>query len=200
MSKKLVLLHLSDIHFQKPYCLNPDLDRDRPVRTALVKDANFLCNQQIGAVDAILISGDIAYKGDPEEYEVAAQWLEELADAVACSRANVLTVPGNHDVDHDAIKNDIMVRSLRNEIIKANESDRHDVFYNSINNPEVGAVLIRPIKAYNDFAARYGCDINVPGRPFWTQGFNLSDGSRLKLHGLTSVFFRAQMTLKEISI
>ena len=63
----MLLLHISDIHFRAPDCVNPDLDPDRPYRTRMIHDARTR-TQTLGPVGAILVSGDIASKGDPREY------------------------------------------------------------------------------------------------------------------------------------
>jgi 3',5'-cyclic AMP phosphodiesterase CpdA len=79
----MLLLHISDIHFRAPDCLNPDLDPDRPYRTRMVQDAHAR-TQTLGPVGAILVGGDIAFKSDPQEYQAAFAWLEELAAACGC--------------------------------------------------------------------------------------------------------------------
>lgn len=38
-----------------------------------------------------------------EEYVKAGQWLDILAERVGCSRLDIQMVPGNHDIDRDAI-------------------------------------------------------------------------------------------------
>ena len=62
------LLHLSDIHFKEPDCLQPLTDPERPYRTRLKNDLVALCAEK--AVDAILVSGDIAFKGHPADKKV----------------------------------------------------------------------------------------------------------------------------------
>ena len=59
----MLLLHISDIHFRTPDCLNPDLDPEKPIRTMMVRDARNR-RQILGDVDAILVGGDIAFKGE----------------------------------------------------------------------------------------------------------------------------------------
>lgn len=185
MTARLLLLHLSDIHFRKPHCLNSEMDPDRPVRTALKNDAQSLC-ENLGSVDAILVSGDIAFQGDPEEYDVAAEWLEELANATECDAADVFTVPGNHDVHHDTVRIDPIVRAVRLQVCHAEPDQRPNELYECILHSEAGPALMRPMQAYNMFAAKYDCAVYAPGRPFWTHDLLLNDGSALRMHGLTS--------------
>lgn len=81
----LTLLHLSDIHFRTPICKSGH-DPDAPYRPALLMDASQR-SQSLGVVDAILVGGDIAFKGHTEEYDVAIEWLYCLADQCHCARA-----------------------------------------------------------------------------------------------------------------
>lgn len=73
------LLHLSDIHFRAPECLSPRGDRDVPFRSRLEADLLELCTKDGIAVDAILVGGDIAFKGHPDEYKAAKDWLLRVA-------------------------------------------------------------------------------------------------------------------------
>ena len=106
----MLLLHISDIHFRAPDCVNPDLDPDRPYRTRMVQDARARA-QTLGPVGAILIGGDIAFYGHPQEYEAAFDWIEEVANACGCSLAKVFVVPGNHDVDRSVITRSAATRN-----------------------------------------------------------------------------------------
>src|ERR1043165_7399637 len=89
------LLHLSDIHFKEPDCLDPPTDPERPFRTRLKADLMAMCAEK--TVDAILVSGDIAFKGHPAEFAMADAWLKDLAAASGCRPDRIYVVPGNHD-------------------------------------------------------------------------------------------------------
>ena len=92
----IVWLHLSDWHQR-----GRDFDRV-VVRDALIED---LCNRdriasQLGRVDFIVFSGDLAFSGKAEEYETAGrEFLAPVMSAVSLSRDRVFFVPGNHDID-----------------------------------------------------------------------------------------------------
>jgi DNA repair exonuclease SbcCD nuclease subunit len=83
--------------------------------------------EELGPVDAILVGGDIAFKGHPDEYAPAAAWLHELADQVGCSRNRIYVVPGNHDVDRTIARESLRTRNAHDAIRRAplNERDRH---------------------------------------------------------------------------
>lgn len=191
MTDRLLLMHLSDIHFKKPQCLNPDMDRDNPVRVALKNDAVEFCKEH-GDVDVILVTGDIAYHADPEEYEVAKLWLDEIANATGCCQGAVYTVPGNHDISWKILKNNDMTVSLRNQVLNVNEPDRYDEFFKIMNDEDKATDLFEPLMPYNTFAARYGCALSVDGRPFWRAEIPLGEHIKIRLHGLTTAIFSGE--------
>jgi hypothetical protein len=39
---------------------------------------------KLGSVGAILVGGDIAFKGAPEEYDTAMVWIRQLAAVAGC--------------------------------------------------------------------------------------------------------------------
>ena len=72
----MLLLHFSDIHFNNRD-VNRPTDRNLGLRGDTVDDIKKM-RAEIGKdVDAILISGDIAYKGSQEEYDYATAWLRD---------------------------------------------------------------------------------------------------------------------------
>jgi 3',5'-cyclic AMP phosphodiesterase CpdA len=55
--------------------------------------------ERIGAVpDAVLVTGDVAFAGDPDEYAYALSWLDELCRGCGTTLSAVFVIPGNHDV------------------------------------------------------------------------------------------------------
>ena len=149
------------------------------------QDALHLLQQLNAQIDAILISGDIAYRADPEEYSVAAEWLDSLANKVGCSQKNVFTVPGNHDVDRSIVGNDILVQSVRNNVLGAKLNERSERLFGVLHNSETGKALMRPLEAYNEFAARYECSTYLP-KPFWIFDLEIEPGFFLRMYGLNS--------------
>lgn len=180
------LLHLSDIHFQKPLCLQPQMDPDRHVRAALVNDAVKLLADIKADVDAILVSGDIAYQADPEEYQVAKEWLDEFANKIGCEPLNVFTVPGNHDVDRGVIRRDQTIQALRAHLAAVEYTNRSNRLFSLLDDDETGPKLMLPLDAYNQFAARYDCSTYLPA-PFWQHDLALGSSHVLRLRGLNSV-------------
>jgi 3',5'-cyclic AMP phosphodiesterase CpdA len=78
----VTLAHISDLH------IGQDPDPERALRRA-TRAVGYL-NALPGEIDAIIVSGDIADHGAPDEYEAARELL-------ATTRFPVLACPGNHD-------------------------------------------------------------------------------------------------------
>ena len=88
-------LHISDIHVGRP---GPTSQQAALTHMVAAVDA------AIGPepVDAIFITGDIAYAGTQTQYdEFAKTTLKGLRSLASCAVAKILAVPGNHDVDCD---------------------------------------------------------------------------------------------------
>jgi len=89
---KLVLLHLSDIHFESSS--DHAYQRKENIRNA-IQNIDSEIEHCI-----LIISGDIAYSGLEKEYEVATQFIKFLIDEIKklwdCS-ISIALVPGNHD-------------------------------------------------------------------------------------------------------
>jgi predicted MPP superfamily phosphohydrolase len=178
----MLILHLSDIHFHHPICAT-DTDPDKPFRTRLVQDARQRV-QTLGPIDAILVGGDIAFAGRPEEYGVALAWLYELAGACRCKPERIYVIPGNHDIDRDVISDDLAVQNAQQAIIRADNKEAE--LLRQLNHQDTGPALLRPLAAYNDFAARFSCAVFAPERLLWQANLPLADGVTLRIYGLTS--------------
>ncbi len=84
------ILHLSDLHFG-------DLGNAKNWYDQLAED---LINElDIQRLDGLILSGDIANYSEPEEYGAAEHFLGEVCREFALESAQVVIVPGNHDVN-----------------------------------------------------------------------------------------------------
>src|SRR5690606_14519010 len=135
----------------KPRCLHPTMDPDRPAREALESDVRALLNDLQARVDAVVITGDIAFEADSEEYQVAGEWLDKIAQLVGCPQANVFTVPGNHDVDRNVVKQ-VLVKAVRTPIQMEEPKRKSDRLLEVMNDESAGEALMRPLQSYNQFA------------------------------------------------
>lgn len=99
----MLMLHISDIHFKSPDCLDQWMDPDFAIRTRMMRDLTEQV-QNLGKVGAILVGGDVAFKAAPDEYQTARGWIQQLSEISGCPKKRVFVVPGNHDVDRAIIK------------------------------------------------------------------------------------------------
>jgi calcineurin-like phosphoesterase family protein len=183
----LLLLHLSDIHFREPYCLKPDTDPDHAIRMALRNDIRRMV-AQLGNVDAILISGDIAFKANAKEYGSATKWINEVVNDAGCCETDVYTVPGNHDVNR-VTATERSIDGLKKGIFsKSSGYNRDKDLQDALGEEGAGPLLIKPMYEYNQFAAPFRCDIDS-NEVFWTEELNIAPGWILKMHGVTTTLF-----------
>lgn len=180
----MLFLHISDIHFCTPTCNDPPNDPEQPFRTALVNDVRTRVGV-IGFVDAMIITGDIAYKGASDEYLAAREWLNDLADAAKCKIDRIFVVPGNHDVDRKVIEHSRTIQNAHRVILGSDNKEIEREFDRQIQDKPTGLALLEPINAYNEFAKFYNCQVYAE-KLCWRQDISLGDDVLLRLHGMTS--------------
>lgn len=93
------ILQISDIHWTK----RKHWDADFPGMKArlLVDIKEFI--EAGNEIDYIFICGDIAFKGIKEEYEKALAYIDEICRIIGRTREDVFVVPGNHDLNRNAL-------------------------------------------------------------------------------------------------
>lgn len=188
----MLILHLSDIHFKAPQC-NTDYDPNRPYRTRMVQSVREF-TAQLGPVDVILVSGDIAYCADPSEYRAALAWLKQLATDCRCPPECIYVVPGNHDVDRGVIKQKRSIQNTQKQIRDIAPAQRQGEIQAQFRDADVAKALLEPLSAYNDFAKEFNCQVYASERMFWRQELSLGDGVVLRLYGLTSTLLSGAVT------
>lgn len=93
----IIILHLSDIHLKSDRLSNKILDRVERIADAIQREAT--------SANAcfVVFSGDIAYSGKLEEYNLAQEFISRLKIALLTFHSSlelrVLMIPGNHDCD-----------------------------------------------------------------------------------------------------
>jgi predicted MPP superfamily phosphohydrolase len=188
----MLILQLADIHFHHPIC-STSMDPDKPFRTRLIQDARRRV-KNLGSIDGILVCGDIAYAGKPEEYVIALAWLYELADACGCEHEQIYVVPGNHDVDRDIIITDLAVQNAQQAIIRA--GDKESELMKQLSHKGTGPALLKPLAAYSEFALSFWCEVFSPEKLFWQHELPLADGVKLRIYGLTSTILSGAGALR----
>uniref|UniRef100_UPI003D0A41F6 metallophosphoesterase n=1 Tax=Haliangium sp. TaxID=2663208 RepID=UPI003D0A41F6 len=94
---KLRILHLSDLHIRGDGTHPGEAAR----RAMVLGDAwqrNLEHIRAHGGADLVCFTGDIAFAGEPVEYEQATVFVDQVLDALGLDRSRLFLVPGNHDV------------------------------------------------------------------------------------------------------
>ena len=172
-------IHLSDLHFGQERGTDVHLHRD--VRERLIDDAAVLAaGEPEGRVAGIIITGDIAFSGKEAQYLEAGKWLERLREAVGCGVKDVLLVPGNHDVDRDAITAGCEAFLERILEIGEEELERY------LQDPLDSEVLYRRFGSYRAFAEAYACPIDTESGYTVDRRTQIGPGRFLRLIGANS--------------
>ena len=191
----MLILHLSDIHFKDGVTGGP-MDMDHHVRNIFKRDVSQLCQRLGSAPDAVLVSGDIAFAGAPEEYAFAQSWLEEICTACGCETSAIFVIPGNHDVDQSITRKD-SVQALHNDIKATADPDLlAGKLTQYLQDEDSKRRLYASIGNFNEFAAKYFCDLLPPKRTKIERRFLLNDGSKLCVTGLNSTFVSSHADTK----
>jgi hypothetical protein len=179
----LSFLHLSDIHFRKGR-MGDAHDVDNDVRNELERDLRNFMATRVQKLDGIIVSGDIAFGGQPEEFAYGRGWIERIRELVDCPTFGVMMTPGNHDVDRAAIVAEV---EALHEAVRAVPSlqERDALIAAFLRDAAQGSQLMASISAYNDLARDYGCQV-TPEAPFWERDFPLGNRGTLKIRGVTS--------------
>lgn len=147
--RKIRILHLSDLHFRaEPGGTAWD---STSVLGRLVADIAGLVDKG-HRPDLVVITGDIAFSGQPEEYELARQWIcEELLLAAKLTPRELVITPGNHDANRRAVG--IAARSVQATLLA---SQRDTDLVAVLGAPSERACLVARHAAFIDFLNQLG--------------------------------------------
>ncbi len=133
-SKTLQLLHLSDIHFlQNKKFDQSDVLESLIERIKLDKKNGF-------EPELIVVSGDIAFSGMEDEYQLADDFFSALTTTLELERSQVFMVPGNHDINFNRYPNSDIPRY--NTMKDLNDD---------LENPEFRSGLLRGLANYYEY-------------------------------------------------
>jgi predicted MPP superfamily phosphohydrolase len=145
-------LHVSDLHFGGGHGSHQH-SREEILKRMLMD----VKKHRPGIPDRIFVTGDIAWKGEKQEFRAAASWLNELAAAAGVDPTALRLVPGNHDVDrglthapsvrrhHEVMR--LSAESLTREIKRRPVA----LLDESFEDPVVHTALRRKLEAYAGF-------------------------------------------------
>jgi len=175
----ITYVHLSDIHFGQEKGSAVVINNDAKER--LIEDAAEQVKLHAeGVAKGLIVTGDIAYAGKPEEYAAAAKWLDRLASAVGCPPTAVKLVPGNHDIDRDRLSGGCTY--LIDEILNGGEA-KLDEF---LANDDDCKTLYNRFVGYEPFALGYDCPLHPGGGIASDSREELAPGRAIRFFGLNS--------------
>lgn len=187
------ILQISDIHFKR---LPDAKDEYTQLKERLYEKVEEIVKDS--KIDCILICGDVAFSGSPDEYEQKAKaFVNKLLELTQCQAAQVYMVPGNHDKNRDAKYNHTRTL-LRESMLKSDESYGHfsDLY---IDENDVFAKWLIPFEAYISFANEYRCvpnsvantktgnNIGINDQFYWEDKLSVGQYT-LRLHGINSCY------------
>jgi predicted MPP superfamily phosphohydrolase len=92
------ILHLSDLHFgpEHGFPTSEDEPGKRSLARLIIDDLRNHVN--LGAPACVIISGDLTWQANSEEFHKARTFIERLGSEFALEPYNFIVVPGNHDI------------------------------------------------------------------------------------------------------
>jgi predicted MPP superfamily phosphohydrolase len=169
---ELRLVHLSDLHFGAGTAAWR-YDHEQ-VTASLVRDLE----RNRFAAHRIFVTGDIAFSGAAEQYELAREALHRVAAAVELSLASVRVVPGNHDVDRSCAQTPLVAA------LHHHARSSPTVLDALLANARSRELLLEKLSNFRTFVA--ALDGHPPGMD-WRERLVIG-GARVDVWGLSSVW------------
>jgi predicted MPP superfamily phosphohydrolase len=133
------------------------------------------------ALDAILVTGDVASTGSRAQYGAAKTWLIDVASAIGLTEKQIYMVPGNHDVDRNAHE-EMANRALREALRDGRES-----IDNALSDTQATAALLARMTPYFELAASGGGG----DQPYWVKSF-IKGTLHVRIVGLNTALLSAE--------
>ncbi|MCZ4323160.1 metallophosphoesterase [Pseudomonas anguilliseptica] len=184
-----IFIHLSDIHFGQEKD-GGKLATNTDAKNCLIKDVRSELETKGVTASGIIVTGDIAYSAQEEEYAAAGAWLDQLAKCAGCDPKSIQLVPGNHDIDREAINEAL---SWKLKLIR----EKGDPFLDALlDDDKDRESLFTRFEAYRNFAEAYGCDLDTRGEYSADYYVELAPGRKLRFVRLNSALICAKKDIK----
>ena len=170
----LTWLHLSDLHFRASQAYNANV-----VLKALLTDVQERIQQDGLRPDFIAVTGDVAFSGQPQEYKLAAEFLDKLLSVTGVPQEQLFLVPGNHDVDRKLV-------TARAKTIGAGLTDR-DKLHTFLTTDQQRELIFKRFKAYARFVNSYLGQRFDDEHYYYVRRWNM-DGRQIAVLGLNSAW------------
>lgn len=105
----MVILHISDLHFgiadEKNLSVRYIAGRQEEMIDSLINTISAIAKESPEwKPDIIAVSGDIAWTGKPEEYDLyIKKFVNPICEVLNIGRDRIITCPGNHDIIRDNV-------------------------------------------------------------------------------------------------
>lgn len=176
---KAIFVHVSDIHFGQEKDGGSIVSNDDAKR-CLILDAKAELEKTGVNAAGVIVTGDIAYSAQDEQYADAAVWLADLTDAIGCKKTDVQMVPGNHDIDRKEITNTLET------VLFAFQSGGEVWLNRHLDHADDRKALYKRFDAYKGFALDYRCDLDLNGSIAKSAKLPLAKGRALRFVRLNS--------------
>lgn len=184
-----IFIHLSDIHFGQEKD-GGKLATNTDAKDCLIKDVQSELRTKGINASGIIVTGDIAYSAQEEEYAAAGAWLDQLAKCAGCDPKSIQLVPGNHDIDRGAINEAL---NWKLQLIREKGDPFLDALLDDDNDRES---LFTRFEAYRNFAEAYGCDLDTRGEYSADYYVELAPGRKLRFVRLNSALICTKKDVK----
>ncbi|MBN2006241.1 MAG: metallophosphoesterase [Anaerolineae bacterium] len=172
----LTWLHLSDLHFRESRNYDETI-----VLKELLRDVAERIEEDNLRPDFIVVTGDIAFSGKPEEYQLAGSFFDKLLETTKLSRERLFVVPGNHDANRNLISNG--AKAITNALV-----DRDNTNAILADTDDLKSVMKR-FRGYAEFVNSYfGGHGNFNDKQYFYVRSLISPGPRVMLLGLNSAW------------
>lgn len=175
-------LHISDLHWRESEAYDANV-----VAGALLRDLASRTEgiaSEVEHIDFIFVTGDIAFASRPEEYILAQRFFGDLLRVTGVPKHRLFIVPGNHDVDREAISGEAY------DIVA--ELDCREAINNLLGDERQLAVMMERFHRYKWFVNNYiGRYLRFDsGRYFYKRERRLA-GKRIAVLGINSAWTSA---------
>lgn len=186
----VTLLLLSDFHFDS--MSDGPIDSDQGIRNALLhhlktqEDHKFL-----EYCAGICICGDIAYRGEEEEYEKAEAFLAKLLEILPVDKKDIFPVMGNHDVNRTFLQ-EVETQNCYESLKEApNQSEFERSFKRFYGNSSKRHLLYASTENFlQDFYSHYQTEEGEPYL-YWTKELRI-DHYDIQIRGFNSALISGE--------
>ncbi|MCP4105789.1 MAG: SUMF1/EgtB/PvdO family nonheme iron enzyme [Desulfobacteraceae bacterium] len=172
---KLHCLHLSDLH----------LTGKDPAgvfsQDAVTGSMLRLISELENRPDFVIITGDLAYSGKPEEYEIVHNFCEHLLKAAKLEHERLFIVPGNHDAD----RSEVRPKHIKSFYPFESQDDITETF----TDPDIFPILMRKFSGFSPFAEKAAGRNLFDDSKLWLAETLCLGEDRINLIGLNSCLF-----------